>query len=76
MASYEMKDRTTLKDQETGSGGGNRDDLQLQRLGKKPVLKVCEDSRNSNLDGLKNTPLLMIYHRLAEKLWNFVITRI
>ena len=40
MASYEMKDRTALSNQETGSGGGDRDDIQLQRLGKKPVLKV------------------------------------
>ncbi|KAJ6151137.1 hypothetical protein N7470_007731 [Penicillium chermesinum] len=35
---YELKDRTTYSNKEAQIGG-NRDDIQLQRLGKKPVLK-------------------------------------
>lgn len=41
MATYELKDRTVHSAREFDNmSKGDRDDIQLQRLGKKPVLKV------------------------------------
>ena len=43
MAAYELKDRAIYNNRDTSNrlSVGDNDEITLQRLGKKPVLKVC-----------------------------------